>query len=144
MLYRCRWCEHAYCEDCLDFDETTLIGNNLQEYELLSYPEMTQAFYIQCAPCTNHFKEYPQDEQLCNSLAQGIRLEHERRFGDVSREGSTHAGSLTDATTVETPGVNTPIVIDDDDDFGTASSSRKRKLKLEVGGGSFKKGRKGV
>jgi SWI/SNF-related matrix-associated actin-dependent regulator of chromatin subfamily A member 5 len=139
MLYRCRWCERAYCEDCLDFDETTLIGNNLQEYELLNYPEMTQAFYIQCSNCTDHFKQHPQDEQLCNSLAYGIRLEHERRFGYLSREGS-----MTDATTVETTGVNTPIVIDDDD-FGTASLSKKRKLKLEVGGsGASKKGRKGV
>lgn len=129
MLYRCRWCERAYCEDCIDFDETKLIGNTLMEYELLGYPEMTQAFYIQCKHCTDHFKELPQDEKLCLDIAEGIRLEYEGRFGDKSTDTSTRAGSSTDATTLETTGSNTPIVIDDDDADSTAS--RKRKAKAE-------------
>lgn len=126
MLYRCRWCERAYCEDCMDFDNTTLIGNTLQEYELLGYPSVEQAFYVQCSICTDNFKSNPRDAKLCSSLADGIRLEYESRFGEFSRETSTRAGSMTDATTVETTGMNTPIVIDDDRDYATPSSHKRK------------------
>jgi SWI/SNF-related matrix-associated actin-dependent regulator of chromatin subfamily A member 5 len=126
MLYRCRWCERAYCEDCLDWDKTTLIGNNLLEYEVLGYGEMPQAFYVVCHSCNDHFDEVPGDKRLCEGLADGFKLEHEQRFG-VAGEMSTRAGSLTDATTIETPGTNTPIIIDDDDQI---RPTRKRKLKL--------------
>ena len=136
MLYRCRWCERAYCEDCLDWEKTKLIGNNLREYELLGYPEMTQAFYIQCPVCTDHFADYPRDKKLCEDLAEGIRLDHEGRFGELQREISTCAGSLTDATTIETTGANTPIIIDDDDDDVAFVPSNKRKLKTEPQGSS--------
>lgn len=139
MLYRCRWCERAYCEDCIDFDKTTLIGNNLPEYDLLEYPEMTQAFYIQCSVCTDHFEEDPKDKKLCDDVAEGIQLEYDSKFGEFSREMSTRAGSLTDATTIETNGVNTPIALDDDF-IEVATSSKKRKLKTEHGG-SFKRER---
>jgi len=122
MLYRCRWCERAYCEDCLDFDKTTLVGNNLLEYEVLGFPEMSQAFYITCPACNDHFEENPRDKQLCNVLAEEFRANHDRHFGDDS-------GSLTDATTIETPGVHTPIVIDDDEPSQRILPTRKRKMK---------------
>ncbi|KAF2103137.1 hypothetical protein NA57DRAFT_28830, partial [Rhizodiscina lignyota] len=57
MLYRCRWCSHAYCEDCFDFDGSTLLGNNLIEYETLGYDENATAFYVECAPCLAHHRE---------------------------------------------------------------------------------------
>ncbi len=135
MLYRCRWCERAYCEDCMDFDKTTLIGNTLQEYELLNFPDMTQAFYIQCSVCTDHFKEHPKDFKLCSDLAEGIRLEYESRFGALSRETSTRAGSMTDATTVETTGVNTPMVLDEYEHIDPPPS-RKRKIQLSLSSSS--------
>lgn len=143
MLYRCRWCEKAYCEDCLDWENTKLIGNNLIEYELLGYAAMVQAFYIQCPSCTDHFAENPKDKKLCDDLAEGYRLDHERFNGEsAEREMSTRAGSLTDATTIETPGVQTPIIIDDDDDM-RVPPSRKRKLKAK-GSNSSKRGKFGV
>ncbi|PVH80423.1 hypothetical protein DL98DRAFT_418592 [Cadophora sp. DSE1049] len=132
MLYRCRWCERAFCEDCLDFEETTLIGDTLMEYELLGYPPQTQAYYIQCPACTINFKENPNDVEVIKTLAAGIQSHYEHQFGDGSRERemSTRAGSLTDATTIETNGVNTPLFIDDD--YDTNSSSKKRKIKLKI------------
>lgn len=126
MLYRCRWCERAYCEDCLDFDTTTLIGNTLQEYELLGYPEMVQAFYIQCGSCTDNFKENPDNAKICSYYAEETKFEYEKRFGQLSRETSTRAGSLTDATTIETTGANTPVVPDEYEP-SVATSTRKRK-----------------
>ncbi|KAI9736384.1 MAG: hypothetical protein M1818_006117 [Claussenomyces sp. TS43310] len=121
MLYRCRWCERAYCEDCLAWDKTTLIADILPEYELLDYPEMVQAFYVQCPSCTDHFERSPQDKALCDVMAMEVEREYKLRFGDgdvASREGS-----LTDATTIETPGVNTPMTLEDDE--GLVSKKRK-------------------
>lgn len=46
MLYRCRWCERGYCEDCLDWDKTELLGENLKEYEILGFPAVSQAYYV--------------------------------------------------------------------------------------------------
>jgi SWI/SNF-related matrix-associated actin-dependent regulator of chromatin subfamily A member 5 len=43
MLYRCRWCEKAYCEDCNEWDVATLVGNTLPEHEMLGFGEVTQA-----------------------------------------------------------------------------------------------------
>lgn len=144
MLYRCRWCERAYCEDCLDFEKTDLIGNNLIEYELLGYGEMTQAFYIKCHTCTEHFEENPKDRQLCENLAIEWQAEHEKRFGEMEREISLRPGSLTDGTSVETSGVITPQVIEDDIEF-VGSYSKKRKLQTDgTSGASFKKERLNV
>jgi len=115
----------------MDFDKTTLIGNTLQEYDLLGYPDVEQAFYVQCSTCTDNFEANPRDAKLCSDLADGIRLEYESRFGELSRETSTRAGSMTDATTIETTGMNTPIVIDDDHDY--TPTSRKRKMQESHG-----------
>ena len=130
MLYRCRWCERAYCEDCINFDKTVMLGNNLPEYENVGYAEQAQAFYVQCPSCTDHFEESPKDKQVCDNFAQEAQAEHDIRFG--GGEEMSRAGSLTDATTIETTGVNTPIVIDDDDEVQILSS-KKRKLALTFG-----------
>jgi len=126
MLFRCRWCERAYCEDCMDWEKFTPFGNNLPEYELLRFPEMTQSFYIQCSACTDHFAENDGDRKLCEGLAEEWKADHERMFA-----GSTRAGSLTDATTIDTTGVNTPNIIDDDDVYEVNFQGKKRKSKQE-------------
>jgi SWI/SNF-related matrix-associated actin-dependent regulator of chromatin subfamily A member 5 len=133
MLYRCRWCENAYCEDCLDFDKTELIGNTLKEYQLLGYPEATQAFYIQCNRCTVHFEEVPDDEKLCSNLAAGIAIDWGSKFGDDSREDS-----MTDATTVETTGVSTPV---EEAEYAPFGGSKKRKVTIQLTTGSVKRER---
>lgn len=124
MLYRCRWCERAFCEDCLDFNTAKLIGNTLPEYQLLGYPEATQAFYIQCGACSTGFVEDPDNKKMCDDIETGIMLEWESRFGTASRSDSVQSNSLTDGTTADTSTVNTPIKFEDDSD---ASTSKKRK-----------------
>lgn len=127
MLYRCRWCERAYCEDCLDMDNTTLIGNSLMEYELLGYPEMPQAFYIQCGNCTQMLKEMPENKKLIDNVSEEIRLEYESRFGLAARDlsTSTRPSSMTGATTIENTEANTPTAFDDDESDLTPSRKRK-------------------
>jgi SWI/SNF-related matrix-associated actin-dependent regulator of chromatin subfamily A member 5 len=142
MLYRCRWCERAYCEDCLDSDNTILIGNSLMEYELLGYPEMSQAFYIQCGGCTDVFKQSPDNKKLCDDLAEGIRLEYEARF-TLGRETSTSTrpSSMTDVTTLENTEVNTPVAIDEEMELTPASRKRKARVEIPSSSRSTKRGK---
>ncbi|KAL9096943.1 MAG: hypothetical protein Q9165_000907 [Trypethelium subeluteriae] len=56
---RCRWCDCAYCEGCLEFDQTELLGNELPELKDLDYGAVTQSFYIHCPPCREHHASNP-------------------------------------------------------------------------------------
>ena len=106
MIYRCRWCERGYCEDCLDFDQTVLLGENLKEYELLGFPAVTQAFYISCPACKAHHAEHPQAQEFCNNMAMQI----DRQYKDTMEVPMfpSRAESLTDATTLNDSGITTP------------------------------------
>ncbi|TVY35445.1 putative global transcription activator [Lachnellula subtilissima] len=130
MLYRCRWCERAYCEDHLEFDETELIDDNLPEYEILGYPSRDNAFYVRCPACRTHFIERPGDKKLCDDMAHSISLEHERRF----KNSSTPSTPMTNATTLESTAVNTPSL---DDETGWRLNN-KGAIKEEYTDGSFR------
>ena len=164
MLFRCRWCERAFCEDCMDFDKAKLIGGALMELEVLGVGELQQAYWVQCHVCTAHFDEVPTDKQLCDGLAAEWKETWERKFNienatsatDIGliSEQSTRAGSMTDATTIETPGIRTPAVFgdgmdidnkeNDDEEYDLASGgSGKRKVKLGLSNSATKKSRLG-
>ncbi|KAF1919564.1 SNF2 family N-terminal domain-containing protein [Ampelomyces quisqualis] len=51
LIFRCRWCPQGFCEDCLDWNKTELIGDNLQEFELLGEEPTAGGFYIKCPSC---------------------------------------------------------------------------------------------
>lgn len=122
MLYRCRWCERGYCEDCLDWDKTELIGENLKEYEILDFPAVTQAYYISCPSCADHHEDNQQSREFCERQAAQIDAqyaalveERERLIAateDVKKEPllPSRAESLTDATTLNDSDVTTPHV----------------------------------
>lgn len=149
MLYRCRWCERAFCEDCLDFEKTSLIGENTKEYEMLGYAEQSNAFYVQCHKCTEHFDESPEDKTIVDVLTADIDTEYERAVTAAALEESlevdtqvttsftSRAGSLSDGTTIETPGVLTPAAIDD---YLAPTANGKPKRKAAIAAvGSIKK-----
>lgn len=48
---RCRWCVNGYCEDCIDWDKTKLLGDTLDEYKALAYLPHAQGYYIICPRC---------------------------------------------------------------------------------------------
>jgi len=126
MLYRCRWCERAYCEDCLQWEKSKLLGENLLEYEVLDYSTTSQAFYIQCHQCTQSFDDFPQNKSLCEALEKEAALQHNRKFN--TSPSSSRAASLTDATTIETNGVGTPIIIMDDDEDDVKEVAKPRHI----------------
>src|SRR6202035_5082641 len=59
MLFRCRWCARGYCEDCLEWDKTVLVGETIPEYEMLGEGANKQAFFIRCPPCGEWCNEDP-------------------------------------------------------------------------------------
>ena len=128
MLYRCRWCERGYCEDCLDWDKTELLGENLKEYELLGFPAVTQAFYIKCPNCFDHHVESPEARDYCSYQAKEIDARYEllvEEQEEVAKKPmpQTPAESLTDGTTLDnSSGITTPRF-----DHPKTTSSRKRK-----------------
>jgi SWI/SNF-related matrix-associated actin-dependent regulator of chromatin subfamily A member 5 len=40
-----------FCEDCLDWENTKLLGETLPEYEMLGYPSKDNAYFIECSSC---------------------------------------------------------------------------------------------
>ena len=137
MIFRCRWCERGYCEDCLAWDKTKLIGDNLKEYELLDFPSVTQAYYVCCPCCTEHHQLDPTAKNFCTKQAQEIDKQYGMMLEDqdakmaissaeLDTETSTPSPtqSLTDASTIDGSTVATPYGTMDD---AGASSKRKRK-----------------
>ncbi|KAI4096236.1 MAG: hypothetical protein L6R37_006977, partial [Teloschistes peruensis] len=139
MIYRCRWCERGYCEDCLDWDKTELLGDNLKEYELLGYPVVAQAYYIRCPPCVDHHATNIAERDFCAQQAAEIDakyriMQEEQQAKDMPSPTEctkpspvrtpSETQSLTDASTIEDSAVATPYPLTDD---GGRPSKRKRK-----------------
>lgn len=138
LIFRCRWCARGYCEDCLDFEKTELIGDNLKEYELLQYPSVTQAYYICCPTCTDDHAANPSDKEFCASQAAEIDTKYQIMLDEQERDEESEAKevqkssiptpsdtvSLTDASTIDDSAVATPYLYTDD---GGHSSRKKRK-----------------
>ncbi|KAL8670484.1 MAG: hypothetical protein Q9224_007667, partial [Gallowayella concinna] len=76
MIFRCRWCEKGFCEDCLDWPMTELIGDNLKEYDLLEFPAVTQAYYIRCPSCTDLQKSDAAAQDFFAKQAMEIDKQH--------------------------------------------------------------------
>lgn len=132
---RSRWCERGYCEDCLDWDKTQLIGENLKEFELLGFPAVTQAFYIKCPSCYDHHLESPEASDYCAYQEIEIDARYEALVEEkalvaaateVAKKpvSQTPAESLTDGTTLgSSSGISTPCF----GDFTKTAGSQKRK-----------------
>ena len=139
MIYRCRWCDAGYCEDCLDWDKTELLGENLKEYELLSFPAVSQAFYIKCSSCHDHHLDDPKARVFCEKEAAKIdrcykkAMEEEELATAAAAVAAkptsplTPAGSLTTASTVDSSGINTPQTGFMNNNTTDSLNGRKRK-----------------
>ncbi|KAL1303613.1 hypothetical protein AAFC00_006976 [Neodothiora populina] len=76
LIYRCRWCEKGFCEDCLDWDQAQLLGGSLPEYDMLHY-ETRNAWYVECHHCVEGVAN---DEDVAAYLATSrakVAKEHE-------------------------------------------------------------------
>lgn len=79
LLYRCRWCPHAFCEDCLAANETKeeLVGENLPEFEMLGEQPSTGGFYIKCPECVEDNKKNKERETWMSRMEVSYAQQHE-------------------------------------------------------------------
>jgi SWI/SNF-related matrix-associated actin-dependent regulator of chromatin subfamily A member 5 len=119
MLYRCRFCEKAFCEDCLDFDRTKLLGETLKEFELLDYPWNENAYYIECPHCTAHQAESlevrefwaaraAEYDELHAAMVENLSRTEEDAEAKLQSKVASRAPSMTDATTLGDSRLATP------------------------------------
>lgn len=76
LIYRCRWCEKGYCEDCMDWDTVNLIGESIPELEILGY-HTNNGWYIDCQACVERWEQDPDDRK--HVLKEKARIEKEHR-----------------------------------------------------------------
>ncbi|KAI9789843.1 MAG: hypothetical protein M1816_005760 [Peltula sp. TS41687] len=119
MIFRCRWCDRGYCEDCLEWDRTEYIGDTLPEYLLLDYPANTQSCYIVCPSCVDHHQEDPEARAFCERTSRQAEQELKKKWGEEDenpekviprKERPSRSESMTDATTLEESEVTTPAL----------------------------------
>ena len=105
LIYRCRWCQWGYCEDCLDWDRLKLVGETLPEYEMLGHEGKNNAWYIECPDCVNNWET---DE------ADRIAVKRERV--KIADDYETFLAAMDDSTAKTTPKtiseVGTPVAED--------------------------------
>ncbi|TGO34348.1 hypothetical protein BHYA_0201g00120 [Botrytis hyacinthi] len=114
MLYRCRWCEKAQCEDCIDWKTFKPIGDTLPEFDLLGFTKAPTAFYIQCQGCTKKFETDKKFEAICERFEKKWAGELEKSNA-VDEEIIEKSEMKVDREEDLEGGINRPIVIDDDD-----------------------------
>ncbi|KAI9842493.1 MAG: hypothetical protein M1837_007086 [Sclerophora amabilis] len=147
MIFRCRWCDDGYCEDCMDWEHTDLIGESLEEFELLGFAAVSQAFYVRCAGCHEIHAKNPTTRKLCEEYAAGQRKQWQdmiaKQLPEIHEPSppqlqSSSAASLTDGTTNSsgsglcTPrGGFEPIACIPGGGFEQPGSSMKRKVSLD-------------
>ena len=142
MIYRCRWCERGYCEDCLDWQKTDLLGENLKEFELLGFPAITQAFYIKCHNCHEHHIEDRKARDFCVREEGRINKRYEKyqreqdllvAAAEVAKESMIPpTPAETHATTIDGSGLTTPG--SDEQEKTSPGSGRKRKAAPKIFG----------
>jgi len=129
----CRDCARAYCDECLDWDRTTFLDEQLVEYEELGYLATVQATFVQCVACNKaHGEESPpifkqSEARLVNdSSPQTAANAHAHA---ISTQTASSPSSLTNGSSVTSSGPSTPNRFTNSQQVSTSSpSSLKRKM----------------
>ncbi|KAI9731356.1 MAG: hypothetical protein M1834_005261 [Cirrosporium novae-zelandiae] len=68
MIFRCRWCEAGFCEDCVDWENTMLIDDNVPELQALGYEASQHWYLIKCSRCKDHHEKNPDHLKMCEAM----------------------------------------------------------------------------
>lgn len=113
LIFRCRWCEKGYCEDCMDWDTVKLVGESIPEMEMLNY-YTSNGWYVECQACIEHWKEDSGDykyvqkekariEKQYNEFLKASEAMAEATAGDEGRDAGTGTGTPVTISEAETP-----------------------------------------
>jgi SWI/SNF-related matrix-associated actin-dependent regulator of chromatin subfamily A member 5 len=138
LIFRCRWCPQGLCEDCLDWDKTELIGDNLPELELLGEAPTAGGFYVKCPSCVVLCEENEEQTEWIESMEATYKDQHDiwKEYREESQgeqekrdketlkanaaksvNGTNGAHSMTDSPSKR----QSPIVLDDDEELSNPS-----------------------
>lgn len=79
LLYRCRWCPQAFCEDCLSPNQTEeLVGARLPEMEMLGGAMPDNVFYIKCHDCIECVNENEKRGKWIARMESSYKKQHEK------------------------------------------------------------------
>ena len=107
LIFRCRWCEKGYCEDCMDWDTVKLIGESIPELEMLGY-STNNAWYIDCQACVERWEQDPADQKHVQREKGRIEDEHRefmkaRKLDDAVQLGNNSTDTPTTVSEAVTP-----------------------------------------
>lgn len=77
LIFRCRWCENGFCEDCMDWDNINLVGETLPEFEMMGFGRINQAHYIDCFHCVEHWRRDAKAFKAMNKEKMRYEREYE-------------------------------------------------------------------
>ncbi|GAB7350777.1 hypothetical protein MBLNU459_g1319t1 [Dothideomycetes sp. NU459] len=89
LMYRCRWCERGFCEDCLDWDVSVLVGSDLPEYEMLGYKSKANAWYVECHECLNAMTRDPETKSFVEIQKALIKEEYAKYLGGEDKDAKS-------------------------------------------------------
>jgi SWI/SNF-related matrix-associated actin-dependent regulator of chromatin subfamily A member 5 len=108
VIFRCRWCENGFCEDCLDWDTSKLIGHSLPEFEMLGFNRVTQAFYIECSHCVEHWKDHPMEKAEIEGQKERIQENYNAMMAAIEESAAVGGAAQADYTPDTQSEVATP------------------------------------
>lgn len=112
LMYRCRWCEKGFCDDCLQWETAHLIDESIPEMEMLHY-RTNNGFYVDCHVCVGHWQKDPEEFQHVQREKLRIEKDYERFMAVAADAGSSAESGHRTPTTVseaKTPmDANTPM-----------------------------------
>ena len=86
LIYRCRFCEQGYCEECLDWDKTELVGDNLPEFEMLGEGETAGGFYVKCQNCVTAVEKDEGRKEWLEDVERTYSEQHQAWVADQEEE----------------------------------------------------------
>ncbi|KXT17139.1 hypothetical protein AC579_2027 [Pseudocercospora musae] len=121
MIYRCRWCENGFCEDCLDWDNTTLIDNTLPEFEMIGFGRVAQAYFIECSHCHERFSQDAEERRMIDAERTRVAKLYEQFLDDTADDQAAGAE--------RTPDTMSEIATPAEEDLPTFSAGHKKAVK---------------
>src|SRR5690606_41484872 len=86
LIFRCRWCERGYCEHCLNWDQTKLIGDSLPELEDHGVGVVEQAYWIKCEGCVELHENDLKTSELCENIERDYDAETSKMLDEEAEE----------------------------------------------------------
>ncbi|KAF3043080.1 hypothetical protein E8E11_004341 [Didymella keratinophila] len=112
LIYRCRWCPHGFCEDCLDWDKAGLVGQNLPEFEIMGEPSPSGGFFIKCPDCVDACDKNKEQREWTKNTEEDYQAQHDTWLKERKEAEQQLKQNAAAAATTNTDAPS-PVVVND-------------------------------